>query len=56
MSSDDRDVLVRIKATPEGLRKLADLLEQRKVGQSVLVNWYTSQIEFVRHDKSCSIY
>jgi hypothetical protein len=51
----DRDVLVRIKATPEGLRSLANILESREVGQSVRVNWYTVQVEFVRHDKNCVI-
>jgi hypothetical protein len=53
--SDDRDVLVRIKATPEGLRNLATILEQREVGQSVRVNWYTVQVEFVRVDHNCAV-
>lgn len=53
--SDDRDVLVRIKATPEGLRKLASMLEQQHVGQSVRVNWYTVQVEFVRCDHNCAV-
>jgi hypothetical protein len=52
---DDRDVLVRIKATPEGLRNLAAMLETREVGQSVRVNWYTVQVEFVRHDGACAM-
>lgn len=55
MLSDDRDVLVRIKATPEGLRKLASMLEQQAVGQSVRVNWYTVQVEFVRCDHNCAV-
>lgn len=52
---DTRDVLVRIKATPEGLRNIASFLEAREVGQSVRVNWYTVQIEFVKCDKNCAV-
>ncbi len=55
LDDDIRDVLVRIKATPEGLRNLASLLEAREVGQSVRVNWYTVQIEFVKCDHNCAV-
>ena len=43
----DRSVTVKIKATPEGLRIIADMLERQGEGKSVRINWYTSQIEFV---------
>lgn len=55
LDDDIRDVLVRIKATPEGLRNLATLLEDREVGQSVRVNWYTVQVEFVKCDHNCAV-
>lgn len=48
--SDDRSVLVRIKVSPNGLRRMARILEQLGDGKSVCVNWFTSQIEFVRCD------
>ena len=44
---DDRSVLVRVKTTPAGLRRMADILERQGPGKSVRINWYTSQIEFV---------
>lgn len=54
---DDRSVLVRIKATPEGLRRMADILESQGKGNSIRINWYTSQIEFVYCDdiSKCAI-
>jgi len=45
--ADDRSVLVRIKATPDGLRRMANILEQQGPGKSIRINWYSSQIEFV---------
>lgn len=44
---DERSVVVRIKATPNGLRDIAAFMEQQGKGKSVRVNWYTVQIEFV---------
>ena len=54
---DDRSVLVRIQATPAGLRRMADILEQQGKGKSIQINWYTSQIEFVYNDNpsTCAI-
>lgn len=50
----ERSVLVSIKATPEGLRRMADTLERCQPGERVRVNWYTVQIEFVRDDEDNS--
>jgi hypothetical protein len=45
--TDYRAVLVRLKASPAGLRRIAAMLEDIGEGKSIRVNWYTSQIEFV---------
>jgi hypothetical protein len=43
----DRSVVVKLAASPDGLRRIADMLEAGGEGHTVRINWYTAQIEFI---------
>jgi hypothetical protein len=43
----DRSVAVKLAASPDGLRRIADMLEEGGEGHTVRINWYTAQIEFI---------